>query len=206
MLGQIGGSRSTLPHDLVYGVLSLPDIPQLPDTLIPNYQIPYLTVFHHYSMFLFAETGNLSLLRSPKRALPAGCPTWVLDFPHTWMDSGQNGAQTKGRVAFSPDGTMMFVEGAELGVIRLVLRNHPVLRAAAAQELLGYKPDYENQDGLLDSVPEMGNFTIAQGMDNPWFGDLALSLSPEKNRIAEWIRPGSGKEQSLMMRSRLVDM
>jgi len=71
--------KATVPHDYLYGILSTSGITGYPKSLIPNYALPFVEVFHSYTVTILKHTGELSI-PSRKTHKLTGVPTWVPDF------------------------------------------------------------------------------------------------------------------------------
>jgi hypothetical protein len=109
------GLKSTLPQDMIYGLLGMTNVPRLPVSLQPNYEKPCSEVFHNYSRFLIESTRSLTLLPTRKNGL-AGVPNWAPDFREQRFGITGIKAEspTLASVAFSSDNTLMTLEGIEL--------------------------------------------------------------------------------------------
>jgi hypothetical protein len=51
-----------VPHDMIYGILSLAHTGNFPKELAPDYNLPHTKVYWEYFRFIAKHTGNLSLL------------------------------------------------------------------------------------------------------------------------------------------------
>lgn len=71
--------QATVPHDYIYGIMSMIDPPVYPKALAPDYSIPYSEVYHRYARAVLESTGDLSFLPRTKNGL-CGVPSWVPDF------------------------------------------------------------------------------------------------------------------------------
>ncbi|KAK3356844.1 heterokaryon incompatibility protein-domain-containing protein [Lasiosphaeria hispida] len=141
LLHQTTHRTASLPHDYLYGLLGLLTHPgDLPTTLTPNYSTPFAAVFHAYTMYIVAATGDLEHLPTVRNQL-TGVPSWVPDLRF----AGQRATSplTESFASFSADGTRLFARGVVLGAVDVVFR--------AAEE----KPaDYEAALGILERVRE----------------------------------------------------
>lgn len=110
-----GHLKSNLPQDMIYGLLGMTDIPQLPEDLKPDYEKPWCEVFRNYSRFLIESTGNLALMPTTANDL-VGEPSWVPDLREQRFGStGLNSEPpTSASVTFSRDGKCVTVEGVEV--------------------------------------------------------------------------------------------
>ncbi|CAN9144873.1 unnamed protein product [Alternaria alternata] len=70
---------ATIPHDYLYGVLSIGGSLGYPKMLAPNYRTPFAEVFHAYVMVILEHTGSVSIIPRLRRQLE-GVPSWVPDF------------------------------------------------------------------------------------------------------------------------------
>ncbi|KAI2463742.1 heterokaryon incompatibility protein-domain-containing protein [Annulohypoxylon bovei var. microspora] len=103
--------QATHEHDMIYGVLGMTRLPELPIDLVPNYRVPYETVFVHYFRFLIERTGDLRCLGWKKDMVP-GAPTWVPDLKQITRTPKKG---PRSNVVFCTDGRCMTVEGCRIG-------------------------------------------------------------------------------------------
>ncbi|KAI1416522.1 heterokaryon incompatibility protein-domain-containing protein [Hypoxylon sp. FL1857] len=102
--------HATDQHDMIYGVLGMTRLPELPRYLLPDYETRYEIVFWRYSRFLIERTGDLRCLSWKREMLP-NVPTWVPDLKFVIP----NFKVSRSTVFFSPDGRCMTVEGSQIG-------------------------------------------------------------------------------------------
>ena len=117
--------KSTLQHDMIYGVLSMAKAPNLPPHLAPNYTKTFAEVCRDYATFIIGTTGDLTILSrfesSFEDAIRDGkVPTWVPDFRQS-RGTTKNPPCT-GVVTFDTTGTIMTVDGVQLGTCLTVLQ------------------------------------------------------------------------------------
>ena len=62
LLTQVGKKKATVRHDYIYGLLGMLDAPVLSPHLVPDYSLPYASVFADYTRFLVEQVGDLRLL------------------------------------------------------------------------------------------------------------------------------------------------
>lgn len=108
------GYKCTVPHDMIYAILSLADPPDdLPKHLKPNYKKPFTDVYREYTRLIISETGNLNLLSRMGWDLGSQTPSWVSDF----REPSQ--ALTEPLVfanpSFSTDGRSLQLQGVNCG-------------------------------------------------------------------------------------------
>jgi hypothetical protein len=174
--------KCAVPHDMIYGTLSLADTSILPKELAPNYTLPYARVYYEYFRFIAQHTGNLSLLSTFKNELE-GVPSWVPDF--RYRDGFLAPPVELGSVTFSKDGQQMNVDGVQCG------------RCVAIHGLVLDK-SYSAQKHLLSLTRmatksfEMRGLTVAQGML-----ELSNSFGYEKSSTGEWTYVTRGDEPLL---------
>lgn len=108
ILNALQSRQATFKHDMIYGLLGLIRLPELPTYLVPDYRVPYETVFWNYSRFIIERTGDLRCLEWKENMVP-GVPTWVPDFRlrlRVIEEGGQNSM-----ASISADGRCLTVEG-----------------------------------------------------------------------------------------------
>jgi hypothetical protein len=152
--------KSTLPHDIIYGVLSLINILKIPPYIIPDYRKPFLEVCYEYTKFLVENTENLMILSvfgSNVEKEAANVPTWVADFRNIYSSIKEFLALSS--VTFSADGRYMIIEGIELRPCVSVLEpaSDEIISAAIFEEFDNriLQPAYEirklSYESVLDS-------------------------------------------------------
>ncbi|KAI1141518.1 heterokaryon incompatibility protein-domain-containing protein [Hypoxylon sp. FL0543] len=102
--------EATDQRDMIYGVLGMTRLPELPKYLVPDYETPYEIVFWRYFRFLIERTGDLRCLQWKTEMLP-NVPTWVPNLKSVIP----NLETSRSTVFFSPDGRCMTVEGSRIG-------------------------------------------------------------------------------------------
>jgi hypothetical protein len=111
---KLEGRKSTFQHDKIYGLLGLSTLPPLlPEKLLPDYGLPYQTVFYEYTKFIIEETCSLDILRTKANESP-GVPTWVPDFGPEFTDPETHSNVTICQPRFSLDGKEMTLDGCLL--------------------------------------------------------------------------------------------
>jgi hypothetical protein len=117
----IGLKYSTIPHDRIYGFLSIVKNKQLPPRLKPNYRQSYEDLCRDFTHHLVEQTRDLRLLAFINNMEPLeGQPSWVVDFRSLGMFSLE--PATSGLISFSADGLKMTAEGVISGTIVLLFR------------------------------------------------------------------------------------
>jgi len=161
------GREASVPHDALYGVLSLANASGLPSRLAPDYTMPFERVYHEYAKFLFTETGNLSARDTKQRDLPPTVPTWVPDFrfpPENFFVR----VRGQGSVVLSDDGLELSVEGLALGTIISTFPRYQgkVENSTMARKLLlEFERTYLVEAATLLAAP-VGR--VRQGWLRPW--------------------------------------
>ena len=79
LLNMASAYKATVPHDYLYGILSVGGTSIYPKELAPNYALRYEDVFHQYSKLILEYTGDLAIIPRTQHNL-AGVPSWVPDF------------------------------------------------------------------------------------------------------------------------------
>jgi len=93
--------KCSVPHDMIYGILSLAHRGNFPKELAPDYNLPHTKVYWEYFRFIAKHTGNLSLLSTYRNDLQ-GVPSWVPDF--RYRNASPELPTEFARITFSPDG------------------------------------------------------------------------------------------------------
>ncbi|KAK0101150.1 hypothetical protein ONS95_012869 [Cadophora gregata] len=112
--------RATTPHDRIYGLLGLVEIPHLPTYLRPDYKRPFAEVCFAYVKFLIKASGSLYILALGTNRFE-GYPTWVSDFSESLQ--GESGA-TPVTPVFSEDERCISVPGVKLGEVVAIHCDH----------------------------------------------------------------------------------
>jgi hypothetical protein len=105
------GRKCSLPHDLVYGILGMADLTKLPQSLIPNYALPFSKVYWDYTKYIVENTGSLSLLPCSENHLQ-GVPSWVPDLRYS-ISRQDSTPSTADSFSFSADGNELTIRGVE---------------------------------------------------------------------------------------------
>jgi hypothetical protein len=128
---------STVPHDMIYGVLSMASqgLRRLPKEIQPDYSQPFSDVCRSYARFIAEHTGDLSFLwrfrdgdnKSHFDRSQGGVPSWVPNFCGTAPLTGSK-TPIRTKPLFSADGSIMYVEGIQVDTICSIVK--PELRLA----------------------------------------------------------------------------
>jgi hypothetical protein len=120
------GFRATIPHDYLYGILSLSGNMAYPQNLAPDYALSYEHVFHEYTRLILEHTGDLRIIPGNRREL-RGVPSWVPDFRYVrafFSDTDRANIphlSVHHDVNISDDGRVCFTRGVHLGEVMLAL-------------------------------------------------------------------------------------
>ncbi|KAI1451255.1 heterokaryon incompatibility protein-domain-containing protein [Annulohypoxylon moriforme] len=155
--------QATDEHDMIYGVLGMTKLPELPGHLIPDYRVPYEVVFWHYFRFLIERTGDLRCLGWKMDMVP-GAPTWVPDLKRVGVTPEKG---PRSIVSFCTNGRCMTVEGWPFGTCVKTVR-YP--RSAILEE---------------EFYDLLNNFN--DGILKPWSQVKGLPLS---QAVAQWVKIG----------------
>ena len=116
---------ATLPHDYLYGVLSIGGSLGYPKILAPDYALPFSKVFHIYTMVILEHTGSLSIIPRLSGRLE-GVPSWVPDYRSqrvpmviTHIDT-ETALQTSRRVSIVEDGRVCIILAYRMGDVKFV--------------------------------------------------------------------------------------
>ncbi|KAF2036823.1 hypothetical protein EK21DRAFT_83751 [Setomelanomma holmii] len=71
-------SRSTIEHDLFYGVLGLLEVNEIPECLSPDYRLPFEQVSTNYARYMIEYYKDLRILDTYQDRV-RDCPSWVPD-------------------------------------------------------------------------------------------------------------------------------
>jgi len=115
--------EATIPHDYLYGVISLSGIMMFPRNLAPDYTLPFEDVFHQYTGLILRHTGDLSIIPRKRHGLK-GVPSWVPDYGSSEVSLrllDEDTLSVNPDVSVSDDGRVCFTRGAHLGDVVLVL-------------------------------------------------------------------------------------
>jgi hypothetical protein len=118
--------RATIPHDYLYGILSLSGNTAYPRKLAPDYALSYEHVFHEYTRLILEHTGDLRIIPRNRREL-RGVPSWVPDFRSRRSFVADTDGVDIPRfpvhpdVKISDDGGVCFTRGVHLGEVMLAL-------------------------------------------------------------------------------------
>jgi len=110
--------KCSVPHDQVYGMLSMVNFRKLPEELMPNYNTPFGDVFWQYTKYIIAETGDLRIIQCVHNEL-VGYPSWV---PNLRFNGDLN-VSIRSPVIISGNGRRLIVQGSKLGTVLATL--HP---------------------------------------------------------------------------------
>jgi hypothetical protein len=122
--------RATIPHDYLYGILSLSGNMAYPQKLAPDYTLSYEHVFHEYTRLILEHTGDLRIIPRNRRKL-RGVPSWVPDlrstraFPADTLEVNIPHLSAHPDVNISEDGRICFTRGVHLGEVMLALNCGP---------------------------------------------------------------------------------
>jgi len=120
--------KATIPHDYIYGVLSIGGNLRCPDALVPDYTLPFAEVFHTYSMAILKHTSALSIIPRITNKLE-GVPSWVPDFRSPPPFFSKNLLPKRGetsimedsrKINITEDGRVLVTPGVHLGEVVLV--------------------------------------------------------------------------------------
>jgi len=120
--------KATIPHDYIYGVLSIGGNLRCPDALVPDYTLPFAEIFHTYSMAILKHTSALTIIPRITNKLE-GVPSWVPDFrsPRPFLFSILNHKHGKInimedslKVNIMEEGRVLVAPGLHLGEVVLV--------------------------------------------------------------------------------------
>jgi Heterokaryon incompatibility protein (HET) len=153
-----------VPHDHVYGMLGIVDLPQLPQELMPNYNTPFGDVFWQYTKYIIAETRDLRILQRAHNGL-VGYPSWVPDLRFKG-DMVNVNIYTPSPVTISGNGRRLTVQGSKLGTVLAIL--HP---SGGQEEYLS-----NIQDTILTASARVKR-RPATDIFQQWFHDFASSLT-----------------------------
>ena len=78
-LSMVSEYKAEIPHDYLYGILSIGGTTKLPRKLAPDYAQRFEDVFHEYSKLILYHTGDLAIIPRMRHELK-GVPSWVPDF------------------------------------------------------------------------------------------------------------------------------
>jgi hypothetical protein len=122
--------RATIPHDYIYGILSLGGNMAYPQKIAPDYALSYEHVFHEYTRLILEHTGDLRIIPRNRHEL-RGVPTWVPDFRSTRAFRAETDGATMPHLSVHPhvnisdDGRVCFTRGVHLGEVTLALNCSP---------------------------------------------------------------------------------
>jgi hypothetical protein len=143
--------KATVPHDYLYGILSTSGITRYPQSLAPDYSLPFAEVFHRYTVAILEHTGELSLLPRKIHGL-MGVPSWVPDFRFdTSFVIGAKFLQQQEIQSVNPDvrvskdGRVCVTRGIYLGEVMLILER---------RNDIGSKPAYYDVVSRFDKFIE----------------------------------------------------
>jgi hypothetical protein len=157
---QNAASRKCLdPHDQVYGMLGIVNLPQLPEELMPNYNTPFGDVFWQYTKYIIGETGDLRILQRLHNEL-VGYPSWVPDLRFKGNVISVK-ICTPSPVNISGNGRRLIVQGSKLGAVRAIL--HP---SGVQEEYL-----FNIQDSILTASARLKR-RPATDIFQQWFHDF----------------------------------
>ncbi|KAL2073860.1 hypothetical protein VTL71DRAFT_11186 [Oculimacula yallundae] len=118
--------QATIPHDRIYGLLGLTELPELPEDLLPDYDRPHGEVFLAYTKFIIENTNSISIiLHGPNRH--RGYPSWVPDLTAAPLDQSMTRTRYQSPI-IQKDGCLT-VSGVRIGqVISLHYDDKPLKR------------------------------------------------------------------------------
>jgi len=116
--------EATIPHDYLYGIISLGGIMVFPRNLVPDYTLPFEDVFHQYTELILRHTGDLTIIPRRRHGLK-GVPSWVPDYGSSkvilkHLDKDRQ-LSVNPDVSVSDDGRVCSTRGAHLGNVTMVL-------------------------------------------------------------------------------------
>ena len=114
---------ATIPHDYLYGIISLGGITIFPRNLAPDYTLPFEAVFHQYTELILRHTGDLAIIPRMRHGLK-GVPSWVPDYRSSRVYRKlpvEDNLSVNPDVSVSDDGLVCSTRGAHLGDVTLVL-------------------------------------------------------------------------------------
>ncbi|KAI2624226.1 HET-domain-containing protein [Hypoxylon sp. NC1633] len=116
LLNSTNVKEATDARDQLYGLLGLlrhlKGGVQLPEELVPDYNLCYEQVYWNYSAFVFQTVGNLGLLGCRRRDFVQDAPSWVPDFRHLALGARKH---PKKSLRLSPDKRILHLRGCILG-------------------------------------------------------------------------------------------
>jgi len=116
--------EATIPHDYLYGVISVGGIMVFPQNLAPDYTLPFEAVFHEYTGLILRHTGDLAIIPRRRHGLE-GVPSWVPDYRSSKafiqrLDKDRR-LSVNPDVSVSDDTRVCSTRGVHLGDVTLVL-------------------------------------------------------------------------------------
>ncbi|KAI0872350.1 heterokaryon incompatibility protein-domain-containing protein [Hypoxylon argillaceum] len=113
LLSYSSGLQATNPRDHLYGLLGFVTYftgKHLPKELMPNYRLPFETVYWQYAAYLLENAGDLGLLMTDHHKLQ-GVPSWVPDFRGL---ANRKDAECEPIVSISQDKETLCIQGIRM--------------------------------------------------------------------------------------------
>ncbi|KAH6857412.1 heterokaryon incompatibility protein-domain-containing protein [Alternaria rosae] len=125
--GSVSQFKATVPHDYIYGILSMGGNMVNCRKLSPDYTLRFEDVYHECTTLILEHTGDLNIIPRYRNRLD-GMPSWVPDYRCNivspalteWLPGEASGTSD---VSVSDDGRVLSTRGARLGHVKLAL-NH----------------------------------------------------------------------------------
>ena len=176
------GYKCTVPHDMVYAILSLADPPDdLPQALRPNYEKPFAEVYREYTKFIISLTGNLNLLGRIGWDLESETPSWVSDFRQE--SYGLSAPSVLGTPVFTDRDRKLQLQGVYCGEIVAVHipQGSRSTLDAQLEDLIPSFDDILYQFAQLQGISDFGQalneyFSSAVGAADPSLLDVVTQM------------------------------
>lgn len=111
--------QCTNRHDHFYGILGLLNSRELPESLLPDYNLPFEEVSWRYTRYIIHSTGDIRFIESGRSLGAADYPSWVPDVKYLSPLFGNNVVVSQKNIYFnfSHDGRHLTLEGTPIGGI-----------------------------------------------------------------------------------------
>ena len=186
--------KAKIPHDYLYGILSIGGTTKLPRKLAPDYSQRFEDVFHEYSKLILYHTGDLAIIPRMRHELK-GVPSWVPDFRSArafpFTSVGEFSLSVNFDVSISKDGRVCLTRGVYLGEVMFDLNCSGFIGSGNKRAVIGCFDNFlerfceqerlDKHDVLTKVLEvfcqnsEFGNFGTSQVQD---FYDECMSRSP----------------------------
>lgn len=161
--------QATVSHDIIYALLGLLCVDEIPIQLYPDYESPLGLVFHRCTEYIIEHTRSLGFFPCYNWRLQ-DTPNWVPDWRYGVKSPGESKKYEEPSLAHimvSVDGSQLEVDGVKLGAVAAVI-SHEITTDDSLAEVEGLRQFRELRQACLHRVQALQSDCSERDFSKRW--------------------------------------